>query len=253
VIGIIRKWREARIISQSWVTDEQWAQSFLRLPLLHRLTEDEQIRLRHLSILFLHKKSFSGTHGLVVSEEMALVIAQQACLLILNLGIEWYDGWVEILIYPGGFVPERTVIDEYGVVHRINDALSGESWQRGPVILSWDATADAGALDGSNLVIHEFAHKLDMLTGDANGFPPIHDEMDRDEWTQAFTMAFDDFQAQTRDGIQSDINSYGASSPAEFIAVLSEVFFEQPKIIQSRYPQVFSLLREFYRQNPMME
>jgi hypothetical protein len=218
---------------------------------LDRLTEEERSRLRRLAILFLHKKSFSGTHGLVVTEEMALVIALQACLLILNLDIEWYDGWVEIVVYPGGFAPKRTVTDEYGVVHHVNDALSGESWQRGPVILSWDATANAGALDGDNLVIHEFAHKLDMLTGAANGFPPIHADMDVAEWTNTFTEAFKDFQAKTEAGIETDFNSYGASSPAEFIAVLSEEFFERPQVIHARYPQVYDLLRKFYRQDPM--
>lgn len=251
MFGFITKWRHNRIIARSWVTDTQWAQAFSRLPLLDRLTEEERSRLQRLVILFLHKKSFSGTHGVIVTEGMALVIALQACLLILNLDIDWYDGWVEIIVYPGGFAPKRTVTDEYGVVHHIDDALSGESWQRGPVVLSWDATANAGALDGDNLVIHEFAHKLDMLTGAANGFPPIHAEMDGAEWTNTFTEAFEDFQAKAEAGVEIDINTYGASSPAEFIAVISEEFFERPLLVQTRYPQVYDLLRKFYRQDPM--
>ncbi len=250
MFGFINKWWHNRIINQSRLTDAQWAQAFARLPLLDRLIEEERLRLRRLVILFLHKKSFSGAHGLIVTEEMALVIALQACLLILNLGIDWYDGWLEIIVYPGGFAARRTVTDEYGVVHHVSDALSGEAWQRGPVILSWDATANAGALDGDNLVIHEFAHKLDMLTGAANGFPPIHKNMDVDQWTNTFTEAFADFQAKAEAGFEIDINTYGASSPAEFIAVLSEEFFERPRLIQARYPQVYDLLRQFYRQDP---
>ncbi len=251
MFGFIKEWWHNRIIKRSRFTDAQWAQAFSRLPLLDRLTEEERSRLRRLATLLLHKKSFSGTHGLVVTEEMALVIALQACLLILNLGIEWFSGWVEILVYPGGFAPKRTVTDEAGVVHHVNDALSGEAWQRGPVVLSWDATANAGALDGENLVIHEFAHKLDMLTGAANGFPPIHADMDVAEWTNTFTTAFGDFQAKTMAGIATGIDRYAASSPAEFIAVLSEEFFERPQVIQTRYPEVYDLLRKFYRQDPM--
>lgn len=251
MLSFITKWWHNRIIARSWTTNAQWAQAFSRLPLLDRLTEVERTRLRRLAILFLHKKSFSGAHGLVVTEEMALVIALQACLLILNLDIEWYDGWVEIIVYPGGFAPRRTVTDAAGVVHQVDDALSGEAWQRGPVVLSWDATANAGALDGDNLVIHEFAHKLDMLTGAANGFPPIHADMDAAEWSHTFSAAFEDFRTNAEAGIETGINTYGASSPAEFIAVLSEEFFERPQVIQTRYPQVYNLLREFYRQDPM--
>lgn len=236
---------------QSRITEEQWAQAFARLPLLHRLTEEEQLRLRRLAILFLHKKSLTGAHGLELTQDMALVIALQACLPILNLGIEWYRGWATIIVYPGGFRPERTVTDQYGVAHRVSDALSGEAWQQGPVILSWDATAQAGTLDGDNLVIHEFVHKLDMLTGAANGFPPIHDDMDIALWTDTFTRAFEDFQAQSAAGVDLDINTYGASSPAEFIAVLSEEFFERPQVIHARYPLVYDLLQKFYRQDPM--
>ena len=252
MLSFITRWWQNRIIARSWTTKAQWAQAFSRLPLLDRLTEAERARLRRLAILFLHKKSFSGAHGLVVTEEMALVIALQACLLILNLDIEWYDGWVEIIVYPGGFVPKRTVTDAAGVVHEVDHALSGEAWQRGPVVLSWDATTTAGALDGENLVIHEFAHKLDMLTGAANGFPPIHADMDGVEWASTFSVAFEDFRANAVAGIESDMNTYGASSPAEFIAVLSEEFFERPQVVQSRYPQVYHLLRDFYRQDPMI-
>jgi len=251
MFGFINNWLHNRIIKRSWVTDAQWAQAFSRLPLLDRLTEKERNKLRHLAILFLHKKYLSGAHELVVTEEMSLVIALQACLPILYLGIDWYDGWLEIIVYPGGFAPKRTVTDEYGVVHHVSNALSGEAWQRGPVILSWDDTANAGALDGDNLVIHEFVHKLDMLTGAANGFPPIHKDMDVDQWTNTFSAAFEDFQAKAERGFDIDINTYGASSPAEFIAVLSEEFFERPYIVHRYYPQVYGLLQRFYRQDPM--
>ncbi|MFV1993370.1 MAG: zinc-dependent peptidase [Acidiferrobacterales bacterium] len=252
MFSFITNWWHDRIVKQSQITDTQWTDAFARLPLLDRLTETERKRLRRLAILFLHKKAIHGAHGLVVTDEMALAIALQACLLILYLDIHWFDGWVEIIVYPGGYAATRNLTDEAGVVHQVSNAMLGEAWQRGPVILSWQATASAGDLDGENLVLHEFAHKLDMLTGSANGFPPIHKNMDVDQWTDTFTAAFADFQAKAAAGIDIGINTYGASDPAEFIAVLSEEFFERPQVIHSRYPQVYDLLRQFYRQDPMV-
>ena len=234
------------------MSEDQWTQAFSRLPLLDRLTAEEKRRLRRLTILLLHQKSFSGAHDFVVTTEVALIIALQACLPILNLDFRWYRGWVSIIVYPAAFAPQRTVMDQYGVAHQVKEALSGEAWQRGPVVLSWQATEHAGELDGSNLVIHEFAHKLDMLNGAADGFPSLHREMDRSAWTAAFEPAFADFQSKTNEGIATDIDPYAASSPAEFFAVLSEIFFERPQVIQSRYPEVYDNLRQFYRQDPLL-
>lgn len=251
MFGFINKWWQDRIVKESWVSEDQWARAFSRLPLLDRLTGEEKPRLRRLAILFLHQKSFSGAHEFVVTGEVALIIALQACLPILNLDIRWYRGWVSIIVYPAGFAPERAVVDQYGVVHQVKEALSGEAWQRGPVVLSWQDTEHAGELDGSNLVIHEFAHKLDMLNGAADGFPSLHHEMDRSAWTAAFEPAFADFQSKTDDGVSTGIDPYAASSPAEFFAVLSEVFFERPQVILSLYPDVYDNLRQFYRQDPL--
>jgi hypothetical protein len=251
MFGPIRNWWRKRIIKRSRISEAQWSHAFSTLPLLDRLPDDDKHRLRKQSILFLHQKSFYGAHGLNVSEDMTLLIALQACLPILNLGIEWYRNWVTIIVYPAGFAPERTVVDEYGLAHRVKQPLSGEAWQRGPVILSWEATENAGDRDGSNVVIHEFVHKLDMLNGAANGFPPLHGEMDPASWSMVFTEAFDDFQHKIQHGIDTGINSYAASSPAEFIAVLGEVFFERPEIILQHYPEVYGKLKSFFLQDPM--
>ncbi|NOZ11966.1 MAG: zinc-dependent peptidase [Gammaproteobacteria bacterium] len=251
MFGFIKKWRQDRIVKESWVSEDQWTQAFSRLPLLGRLTEDEKSRLRRLAILLLHQKSFSGAHDFVVTAEVALVIVLQACLPILNLDLRWYRGWTSIIVYPAGFAPQRTVMDQFGVAHQVKEALSGEAWQRGPVVLSWQATEHAGELDGSNLVIHEFAHKLDMLNGAADGFPPLHRKMHRSAWTAAFEPAFADFQSKTDGGVHTGIDAYAASSPAEFFAVLSEVFFERPQAIQAHYPKIYDNLRQFYRQDPL--
>ena len=162
---IIRSWQNRRIIERSTVTPEQWQSVFSALPLLDALSADEKRRLQELVILFCHRKLFEGAHGLVVTQPMALIIALQACLLILELGLEAYEGWTTIIVYPSGFAPERVYQDEYGVEHVVKMELSGEAWERGPVLLAWDETGRGGDQDSYNVVIHEFAHKLDMQNG----------------------------------------------------------------------------------------
>jgi len=253
MLKLLKAWWRQRIIKRSKVSDAHWKHAFSSLPLLQRLSHTDRQRLRELAILFLHQKKFSGAHGLEVTQEMALSIALQACLPILRLGIDWYRGWVTIIVYPGGFVPERVVIDEYGLEHRVQVPLSGEAWERGPVVLSWEDSKVGGSLDGSNVVIHEFVHKLDMLNGKADGFPPLHEDMDSAHWTEVFTDAYSDFQRKVESGEITDINYYAASKPAEFVAVLSEVFFEQPDVIHREYPEVYEKFQAFFRQDPLRE
>lgn len=248
----INEWWRQRIIRKSPISESQWREAFSRLAILDRLTDAEKTQLRHLAILLLHQKEFTGAQGLELNDRMKLVIALQASLPILNLGIEWYRGWVSIIVYPDSFIPQRTTIDEAGVVHQSKTVLSGESWQRGPVILAWDEVAIAGIKDGSNLVIHEFVHKLDMLNGDANGFPPLHKDMDRKAWSVSFAAAYQDLSDRLDAGLATVIDDYAATSPGEFFAVLSEVFFEKPEQLTAVYPDVYHLMCEFYRQDPFI-
>lgn len=235
---------------KSRIPDAKWNSVIQRLHILERLNQDEKERLRLLAILFMNEKSFTGAHGMDVTEDMKIIISLQACLPILYLDMTWYEGWESIIVYPYGFLPERIYTDEYGIVHTDKKALSGESWLRGPVILSWQDVAHAGDLDGSNLVIHEFVHKLDMLNGTANGFPPLHSDMSRSSWTNEFSAAFTDI-ANKVDGNRHRIDRYAASSPAEFFAVCSEVFFERPDILNAEYPGVYQNLHKFYHQDPL--
>ena len=251
MFSFISRWWQERIFRRSPVTDLQWQQALARLPLLNRLSQDEKTRLIRLAIVFLHQKSMESARGLELTQEMKLLIALQACLPILNLGIGWYRGWVSVIVYPAQFIPERTFIDESGVEHRSKSVLSGESWHRGPVILSWEDAEQSGAIDGYNLVIHEFAHKLDVLNGDANGFPPLHRNMNVSQWVEALTAAYQDFQSRLNTGNDIAIDSYAASSPAEFFAVFSEVFFERPDILNHHYPKVYEQFKQFYRQDPL--
>jgi hypothetical protein len=247
----LRRWLDRRILRNSDVSAAQWAEAFAALPLLRGYSAEEKDRLRELAILFLHRKVFEGADGLVVSQAMTLIIALQACIPILELGLDCYDGWVSVIVYPAGFAPKRVIRDEYGVEHSVQSHLAGESWQRGPVVLAWDETAQAGVIDGRNLVIHEFAHKLDMQTGAANGFPPLHSGMSSALWFETFSSGFDDFQAKCARGVSMGIDCYAASSPAEFFAVFSEVFFERPDLLSQHYAAIYGLMQQYYRQDPL--
>ncbi|MCP4875951.1 MAG: zinc-dependent peptidase [Gammaproteobacteria bacterium] len=248
---IIRNWLDQRILNRSSITTAQWASAFSALPLLQGLTLDEKQRLQELVILFIYHKVIEGAHGLVITQPMVLIIALQACLPVLNRGLGEYEGWSTVIVYPSGFAPKRVIRDEYGVEHHVQSDLSGEAWQRGPVVLAWDEAEQAGIIDGNNLVIHEFAHKLDMQNGDANGFPPLHAGMDPIAWTEAMSAGFEDLQHKCNHGKYIDIDCYAASSPAEYFAVLSEVFFERPELLQQHYSPVYQQLSQYYRQNPL--
>ena len=216
------------------------------------LSAVQRARLRELTTLFLHRKAINGVQGLALTTEMAVTVAAQACLLILNLGFDSYDGWVEVVIYPGAFRVERDSTDSMGLVTRQNHVLSGESWRRGPVILSWDDVA-SGLMafhPGQNVVVHEFAHKLDMLDGSANGIPPLHSGMVRQQWATVFSEAFARLQQQANYDYQLDFNAYGATSPAEFFAVTSEYFFTDPHTLRNLFPAVYDQLELFYGQKP---
>jgi hypothetical protein len=244
-----------------------WESASFPYLFMRGLPAADDARLRELAGRFLARKHFSGTHDLDITPFMRVQVAAQASILVLELGLEWYDGWSEIIVYPGQFAPEREIVDEAGVVHLVNDAMAGEAWLGGPVILSYEdvaMTSDEDArVAGYNVVIHEFAHKLDMLNGDPNGLPPLHAGMPLGAWRKAFTEAYGDFrrrvdeadrQAEEDDGAALDalpVDPYAAESPGEFFAVVSEAFFETPERLEPAYPAVYAQLKQFYRQDPL--
>lgn len=247
----LKQWRHAYIIKNSTVTPDEWHEAFQNLPLLNRLNAKEKLKLQHLAILFLHYKSLEGAENLQITTSIKLTIALQACLLILYLGLNWYDGWVSVILYPGSFSHESKIIDEFGVEHLGVSYLSGESWEHGPVIISWDDALHPGRMNGRNVVIHEFAHKLDMLNGKANGFPPLHNGMSASCWSEIFNAGYNDLIHRMEQEEFIPIDTYATTSPAEFFAVFSELFFEKPSIIKHHYPDIYQLLVQFYRQNPL--
>ena len=247
----IKNWLRRRVIEDTELPDDVWRWGLENVPLTDGLTDDDLARLRELTILFLHEKTFDTAADLELDGGMCLVVAIQACLPILNLGWDAYRGWSTVILYPGQFRAPRTHTDELGIEHEGHADLAGEAWLDGPLILSWD-DIDAGldARDGFNVVIHECAHKLDMLDGDANGMPPLHADMDFAAWTRDLSVAYDDLCARVDRDEDTAIDPYAATSPGEFFAVLSEAFFEVPHLFFQEYPAVYRQFQAFYRQDP---
>lgn len=242
-------WRRARIVRRASIDDRLWRATLDRYPFLRALCVEERARLAEIVALFMHDKAIHGAGGLEMREEIRLAIAAQASILILNLDFDYYRGWVEVIVYPDEFVATHEFVDEDGIAHRVSEPMSGESWLQGPVILSWADARDTG-YGGYNVVIHEFAHKLDMLNGDANGYPPLHADMERARWSQAFSAAYEDFCARVDRGEAVPVDAYAAEDPSEFFAVLSEAFFEIPLEVRAKYPEIYRELAAFYRQDP---
>lgn len=248
MLKLFKAWRKKRLLRRSAPDPALWRQVTAALPFLQGLTAAERLRLREYTVLFLDDKQMHGARGFELTDAVRLSIAVQACLPVLNLGLEAYGGWVGIVVYPGEFRVRREETDDSGVVHEYDDALSGEAWPGGPVILSWQ-DIELGAA-GYNVVIHEFAHKLHMSRGDMDDFPPPHAGMDRERWLAAWDAAYDRFCAEVDRGARTLIDPYASEHPAEFFAVLSEAFFTQPRAVRSAYAELYRQLALFYRQDP---
>ncbi|WP_228273802.1 M90 family metallopeptidase [Rhodocyclus tenuis] len=259
------------------VPEALWHETLATLPFLAALAADEQQRLRGLCEAFLGEKEFTTAGGLELSDAICVSIAAQGCLPILNLGLSAYAGWVGIVVYPDEFVIPRRIEDDFGVVHEYDEVASGEAWEGGPLLISWRDAQMAG--DGYNVVIHEFAHKLDMQNGPADGVPPLPRGISHAAWEETLLGAWEDFCAEVdaaeedyeRTSFASDnegdddasdtaadefalpsgLDPYGAESPAEFFAVMSEAFFETPALLSERFPGLYRLFTAFYRQNPL--
>ena len=224
-----------------------------RVPYVRALPADLQLQLKRHIQVFVAEKAFIGCDGLEITDEIRVTIAAQACLLLLNRPRGYYPKLRQILVYPGGFVVQRAHTDEAGVAHHGRDALSGESWSQGQVILSWQDTV-AGAAephDGQNVVIHEFAHQLDQEKGVANGAPVLARREQYARWSQVLGAEFNALQARAAHRHNALFSDYGATDPAEFFAVISEVFFEQPQRMAAEHPDLYRELSQLYRLDPL--
>ena len=245
------EWRRQRIRRQPFPAE--WRQILrLRVPLFRGLPADLQLQLKKRIQVFLAEKPFIGCAGLTVTDEIRVTIAAQACLLVLNRPGECFANLRQVLVYPGPFVVDKLHADGSGVLEDRRQVLAGESWTLGQVVLSWD-DALAGAAspdDGRNVVIHEFAHQLDQENGRANGAPPMAGKARRARWSSVLEAEFRTLQDDLHEDRPALFSAYGASDPAEFFAVVSEVFFEQPGPLAAAHGELYRVLSDFYRVDP---
>ncbi|MBY0454829.1 MAG: zinc-dependent peptidase [Burkholderiaceae bacterium] len=256
----------AGVLAAPDIPDALWLPTLAHYPFLAALSAPQAEQLRHLSAAFLARKEFYGSHGLVVTDAMAVQIAAQACLLLLHWGrgteaLGWYDDFVGIVLYPGQALARRRAVDAAGVVHHYTEVLVGEAMERGPIMLSWSEVREGAqhTQHGTNVVIHEFAHKLDMRNGRADGCPPLPAGFRGTQgaraahalWWSAWEPAYADFQervlvAQRFGGSHPWLDAYGATSPAEFFAVACEAYFVNRPQFEHEFPTLTPLLDAFF-------
>jgi hypothetical protein len=222
-----------------------------RVPVYAQLPAEHRARLDGLINRFLDEVKFHGAEGLEVNDDMRLTIAAQACLLIVNKPNRWYSSLKTIFIYPSAFRnrmghADGLTVSEHGPVR------SGESWARGPVILAWDHAAFGAfiAHDGENVVMHEFAHQLDNETGVTDGAPLLDSDQSASRWARVFQTAYGRLHENLAAGRPAVFNPYGATSPAEFFAVATEIFFERPRDLRAAEPELYGELAQYYRLDP---
>ncbi len=266
--------RRSRVERELAAIDPQlWSLALMQHRFLAGLSAQEEDSLRRRVAWLLASKGFSGAQGLEITDEMMLSIAIQAALPILNLEPELYEGWTEIIVYPGGFLIPRSEVDESGVVHEYVQEAAGEAWEGGPVILSWEDCAPE--LNSEvNVVIHEFAHKLDLYHGDADGMPWLGrhaPQITPRTWQRVLDATYEQFCAaleRIEAAIPADIDPesddaepwyrvlpldpYAATDPAEFFAVSAEAFFVNPAPLAGACPDWYALLTQYFRQEPLL-
>ncbi len=244
-----RRWREQRQIARHAIPDALWAQTLAEHPFL-----PDSPRLRAMSSLFLARKQFHAAGGLQLSDAMAVAVAAQACLPVLELGLGLYERTRTIVMHPAEVEAPRRDHEEGGLVHEWTEELAGEAMEGGPLMLAWSAIeagreqpADAPVF---NVVIHEFVHLIDMANGEADGLPPLASASDSRRWLEELTLAWDRFADRVAHREASCIDPYGTAELDEFFAVASEAFFVQPQRLKKEDPLLFAQLAGFFRQEP---
>lgn len=238
------------------IPDVLWQATLLNYPFLAQLPEVQRTQLRVLSGRFLAQKEFHGAQGMLITDAIAVAIAAQACLPVRQLGLDWYDDFVGIVVHPGQMLARREQTDEAGVVHRYSELLAGEAMEGGPVTLSWQDVAQAGASasKGYNVVIHEFIHKIDMRDGTPDGCPPLPSRAARTLWHDTMQAAYDGFREQITiadrfGGEPPWLDPYGATSPAEFFAVACEAYFVNRPRFTEDFAPLTALFDNFFKTN----
>ncbi|NQX93747.1 MAG: zinc-dependent peptidase [Erythrobacter sp.] len=247
--GLLQQRKRDRLLATSLTPEQRMAIDRL-VPLVNRMPPDLQVKLDGKINLFLDQVTFRGQNGLEVNEAMRLSIAAQACLLIVN-STAWYDTIRTVLVYPSVFRTRRPMHDGQ-LVHERDFHMAGESWVRGPVVLSWDDALQGGldADDGYNVVIHEFAHQLDSLTGHTNGIPMLSKGQDYEGWEKAMLQAFEKHVTRLQHGHPTLIDPYGATNHEEFFAEAIVTFFERPVELRHEEPALYAQLAKLLSLDP---
>jgi len=225
-----------------------------RMPYYRRLPFNLQRQLQQRVHVFIAEKNFVGCNGMQVTDEVRVLIAAQASLLLLNRDTDCFATMSEVLVYPDTFVIEREEVGPGGTVRRVRRAVSGESWANSQVVLSWtdvlEGAADTG--DGHNVVIHEFAHQLDQETGHGNGAPNLDSREQAGRWSTVLGGEFNRLREQIARDDDSVLDAYGAQDPVEFFAVATETFFERPARLNAEHPELYEELAKFYCVSPLL-
>ena len=256
--GWWRQWRarrEVRAVARRAIPDDLWKRTLVRYPFLRRHDAAAAAELRRLTSLFLDRKEFTAVGGLRLGDAVAVSIAAQAVLPVLRLGLDLYDDFVGIVVHPEEVVARRATPDDDGLVHEYDEALVGEAMPGGPVTLTWRAVRQAGADTGIayNVVIHEFAHKLDMADGVLDGMPPLPASLPAADWQACLLAAYEAFVKRCEAGEASALDPYGSSSPDEFFAVAAEAFFVLPERFKGEHPALYAMFALYFRQDPAAE
>jgi Mlc titration factor MtfA (ptsG expression regulator) len=220
------------------------------VPYVRTLSQEDQRELEGLVQVFLAEKSFEGAGGLTVTDDIRVTIAAQACILLLHRETDMYPELDSIVVYPHPY-RAKAQRREGMVVIESDDVRLGESWSRGTIVLAWDHVQRGARLfDGHNVVLHEFAHQLDAEDGSVDGAPELGARARYLDWARVLGAEFKELSDRVHAGRGSDIDAYGATSPPEFFAVVTEMFFEQPAKLRARHPELYEELRAFYNQDP---
>jgi Mlc titration factor MtfA (ptsG expression regulator) len=254
-LGTLRKRRDDAVVARRAIPDDLWKRTLVRYPFLRRRDPADELALRRMSSLFLDRKEYSAAGGLRLTDAIAVAIAAQAVLPVLRLGLGRYDGFVGIVVHPDQVVARREVADEDGIVHEYDEVLAGEAMDGGPVMLSWRDVrgASQGAVSGYNVVIHEFAHVLDLADGASDGVPLLPASLPRADWLCVLERDFEAFAARVEREEETALDPYAATGIDEFFAVASEAFFVAPRTMRDEHPALYEMLARFYRQDPVAE
>lgn len=248
---MVPRWRLRRALAKPLPPE---AEAILRrnIPVYRHMSAELQQQLRRMVVQFLYQKQFVGCEGLVVTDEMAVTIAGQACMLLLNRPSKVYPALHTILLYPTEFVAQRAEVGPGGVVTPGQQSMLGESWDDGRVVLSWDNVRRGAAdwTDGHNVVLHEFAHQLDSESGRANGAPYLGNPASYREWSEVLSRDYQNLRLRTMYRMETVMDPYGATNPAEFFAVATETFYEKPYQLAEHHPELFAEFLKYYRVDP---